>query len=213
MRKVFISTVILNAINKDQPVRYESRDLDLGDKRFLAPICYLVDGNIEEGDDILIVTGIQASDRPKENYRLIKQELDDILASHHATATFVEVTEPDVNSSEREKNDALTFSEFFKEIADNIKDEDKIYADMSYGLKCYTLAMFISLCYAVKACRSVEMGCMVYADLYHGQEKVADEKVADIVDITTLFHINTIVCDARPGQKKDMDRFLKFLIG
>ncbi len=210
MRKVFISTIILNPISQ---ITYESMDMDLGGKRFLLPISYLLDGNLDEGDDVLIITGIQQSDRPKANYELLEKELMGILEKHKAHATFVKIAEPDVNSSEREKNDSLTFSEFFRDIADNIQDGDKIYADMSYGLKCYTLAMFISLCYAVKACRDVEISNMIYADLYHGQEKDTKEKVVDIVDITALFHINTIISDARPGQKKDMDRFLKFLIG
>ena len=36
--------------------------------------------------------------------------------------------------------------------------------------------------------------------------------VVDIVDVSALAHINTLISDAKPGQKKELDKFLSFLI-
>ena len=65
MRKVFISTV---PMQKTQAVKNRSRDFDLGDKDCKAPISYLLDANIEPGDEILILTGTGTREWPQKNY-------------------------------------------------------------------------------------------------------------------------------------------------
>lgn len=210
MRKIFLSTVILNPINTKNPSKYCSRDLELADKPYLFPISYLVDANISADDEIVIITGMNQTDTPKENYKHLVAEVQQILDEHHAKGEFIVVDELDVNA-DRDYLDSLSFSTFMKEVADLIQDGDQIYADMTYGLKSYTLAMFIAMNYVVKACRNVEIKQMIYAQFYRGDNDAPS--TIDIIDITTLFRINSIVNQATPGKKQEMDQLLSFMIG
>ena len=209
MRKVFISAI---KIKKEATVpAFRSRDFDLGDKKFFAPVSYLLDANLEDGDGVLVLTGITDNADPRENYeKKLKPELERILEAHHAKYELREVTEPDPEK-DRELMDSLTFSRFFKEVADRLQDGDRIYADMTFGMKCYTLGMFIAMAYAAKAGVDVDVERMIYSEYYRGNGEV--EPASDIIDITSLFYINTMTSNAAPGQKKSMDNFLKLMIG
>ena len=207
MRKVFISNIIMAPI---RDTSYQSRDLDLGGKAFHVPICYLLDANLEPGDEALIVTGLTQTEQILKNYDAIKAEMEGILAAHQAKGSFVTIDEPDADA-EREKQDSLTFSGFLKELSDVIKDGDRIYADMTYGLRPYTLATFIAMNYALKACRDVRIESMIYGQFFRGTATAP--AAVDIVDITALARIHTFLSDAKPGQKAALDEFLGFLIG
>jgi hypothetical protein len=210
MRKVFLSTVILNPINPEKPSKYCSRDFELADKPYLFPISYLINDNISADDEIVIITGMNQTDTPKENYKHLVAEVQQILDEHHAKGEFIVVDELDVNA-DRDYLDSLSFSTFIKEVADLIHDGDQIYADMTYGLKSYTLAMFIAMNYVAKACQNVEIKQMVYAQFYRGDNNAP--ATVDLIDITTLFRINCIVNQATPGKKQEMDQLLSFMIG
>ncbi len=214
MRKVFISSIIINKIDPEHPTPYSSRDFELGDQVHLSPIAYLLDANIELGDDIVIISGITPSTISQENYKLIRTDLEDILSSHQVTAEFIEIDEPDTKLS-HDIMYSLTFGKFFKEVSANLKDGDRIYADMTFGMKCYTLGIFIAMEYAVKACNDVDVERMIYANYYNGQNipEGIQPFSSEIVDISSLFYISSIVNNAQPGQKKSMDHFLKFIIG
>lgn len=212
MRKVFLSTVILNNINYSAPTKHASRDLDLGEKQFIFPISFLLDSNISADDEILIITGMSQTDTPKENYKHLESEMKEILEAHHAKAEFVVLDELAADLDEdRELMDALSFSTFMKQVSDLIQDGDEIYTDMTYGLKSYTLAMFVALNYVVKACKDVEIKQMIYVQFYRGDKTKPSS--ADIIDITSLFRINSIVNEAKPGQKAELDQLLSFMIG
>lgn len=214
MRKVFISSIIINKIDRERPTPYSSRDFDLGNQIHLSPIAYLLDANIDPGDEVAIISGITPSPVPRNNYQLIRKDLEDILDSHGVTAEFIEIDEPDTKAS-YDIMDSLTFGRFFKEVSANLKDGDRIYADMTFGMKCYTLGIFIAMEYAVKACSDVDVERMIYANYYNGQDTPEGIQPfsSEIVDISSLFYISSIVNNAQPGQKKSMDHFLKFIIG
>ena len=205
MRKVFISNVIMNQITD---IPYQSRDFDLGDKAFPVPVCYLLDANIEPGDEVLIITGLTQTEKLLKNYEIIKEKMEEILSEHQAKGTFLTVDEPD--AEDREKQDSLTFSGFLKQISDAIQDGDRLYVDMTFGLRIYTLATFIAMNYVLKACRDVRLEAMVYGQHYRGHDE--EPSSTDIVDVTALANINALVSDAKPGQKKELDKFLSFLI-
>lgn len=211
MRKVFLSTVILTPVKYDNPIKYASRDMELGDKQYIFPISYLLDQNISSDDEILIITGMDRTETPQENYKHMEKEMRDILAAHNAKATFVILDELSRNDEDRDMMDVLSFTEFMKQVSDLIRDGDEIYFETTYGLKAYTLAMFVALSYVVKACKDVQIKQMVYVQLFTGsKENIAP---ADIIDITSLFRINNIVNNAQPGQKAELDQLLSFMIG
>lgn len=213
MRKVFYSVVKLQWDNPEDLSIFKSRDFDLGDKEHFAPISYLLDANIEQNDEILIITDVMQTENPLKNYKILKKDMEDILEAHNAKATFAVIESPD--PSNREEMDSLTFSRYFKELSDYLQDGDRIYADMTFGMKCNIICSFIAMTYAVKAGVDVDVERLVYAERYKGKPDVFPKPrpSSDIIDITSLFYISTLVNNAQPGQKKSIDSFLKFMIG
>lgn len=210
MRKVFFSTVMMTPDNPGNRVVYQSRDFDMGDRNYFAPISYLLDANIDENDDILIITTLTQTTNPENNYKILRKEMEEILEAHKAKASFVEIYEPD-HTKQRDEMDSLTFSRHFQEISDYFQDGDRIYADMTFGMKCNTICSLIAMSYAAKAGQDVDVDCMVYAQYYRGDTDTSP--TSDIIDITSLFYINTLVNNTKPGQKKSTDEFLRFMIG
>lgn len=212
MRKVFISTV---PMQQTQDVKNRSRDFDLGDKDYKAPISYLLDANVTPGDEVLILTAAGTREWPQKNYLAWKEEFEGILRERQAKAQFEEIVEPDFDrdnfNSEQDNLDSLTFSQFFKDIADKIQDGDLIYADVTYGMKCYTIAMMIALQYVSKACKDTAVKNLIYAQYFKGELGKSPD-CADIIDITSLLYLSSMIADVEPGQKKNMDSFLKLVI-
>ena len=215
MRKVFFSLIKLQ--NDDKPEKisvFKSRDIELSKEEHCAPISYLLDANIDADDEILIITGISQADVPQKNYKELKQDMDNILSAHGAKAEFVELASPDPKVMDREDMDSLTFSRFFKDFSEYLQDGDRIYADMTFGIKCNTLCSFIAMSYAVKAGENIDVEQMVYGERYDGNVKdnPGQRPTTDIIDITSLFYISNMVSNSKPGQKKSMDSFLDFMI-
>ena len=213
MRKVFYSVVKLQWDKPEDRSIFKSRDFDLGDKEHFAPISYLLDANIEQDDEILIINDVMLTEKPLKNYEILKRDMEDILAAHNAKATFEVIKSPD--PANRDEMDSLTFSRYFKELSDYLQDGDRLYADMTFGMKCNIICSFIAMTYAVKAGVDVDVERLVYAERYNGDRKLTPEgrPTSDIIDITSLFYISTMVNNAQPGQKKSIDSFLKFMIG
>ena len=213
MRKVFVSSVIINKVNPNNPTKHASRDIDLGYKQYLFPISFILDQNITSEDEILIITGKDNSPEQEENFKYLKAEMEEILVAHNISKdkyAFYEVAELSRNEEDRDMMDVLSFTSFMKDVADHIQDDDEIYADMTYGLKSYTLAMFVAFNYVVRACNDVHIKQMIYAQFYSGGKDKPG--VVDIIDITSLFRINNIVNNAQPGQKAELDQLLSFMI-
>lgn len=213
MRKIFYSVVKLKWDEPKDLSIFKSRDFDLGDKEHFAPISYLLDANIEQDDEILIITDVMQTEKPLQNYELLKKDMEEILAAHNAKATFEVIKSPD--PANRDEMDSLTFSRYFKNLSDYFQDGDRLYADMTFGMKCNIICSFIAMTYAVKAGMDVNVERLVYAERYNGDREITPEKrpTSDIIDITSLFYISTLVNNAQPGQKKSIDSFLKFIMG
>ena len=76
-----------------------------------------------------------------KNYDTIKKTMGEILSAHQAKGTFIAVDEPDTEEN-RDKQDSITFSGFLKQISNAIRDGDRLYVDMNYGLRIYNWPLF-----------------------------------------------------------------------
>ena len=97
-----------------------------------------------------------------------------------------------------------------------MKDGDRIYYDMTSGMKPYSFSMFIALAYAAKAARDISVEQLVYVSLYSGKTKDnndAKPSIATIWDVTSLFTLNEIAGNVLPGQKASSDQMLDCIIG
>lgn len=203
MRKVFLSTSLISKMDLEKPTKYISDDFDLGEKEYNFPLSYLIANNVQEGDEVVVITAVTQTENPMENYALYKQEVLDIVKNRQINIEFIEI--------KQEKDfDSLTFSHFFKEVADLIKDNDLLFVDISFGMKCYSISMFIALAYATKAGTNIDIDTLIYAQRFSGNKD--DGFISKIYDLTGLFSLNTLASNAKPGQKQGLDDLLDFII-
>lgn len=206
MRKVFVSSILLGKVN---PTTYISDDLELGSAHYDFPLSYMIDSEVNENDNVEIITVVERSNQgyqqAAENYELFKKEVNGILQGRNTVVNFTEIT----TSKEFESN---TFNRFFKEIAKEIHDDDKIYMDITFGLKPYTMSMFIAIAYAAKVYSGVSVETVLYSQKYTGTSDSSSVNTAKLYDITALFYINSLAGKAAPDQKQGLDELLNFII-
>ena len=203
MRKVFLWNVLLSDNNK--PIRYESPDFVLPNSDWKFSLSHLVEMNVEAGDDVLILSGLTEGQQVQKNFQIFKEEVTQILEAKKAKGSFVDIVEP------WEFKDSHVFMHFFKSVIAQLKEGDAVYYDMTGGMKPYSFSMFIAMTYAAKAARDIRVEQVVYVSLYKGAGDKED--VCTIWDLSSLFTLNEIAGNVRPGQKESSDRVLSFIIG
>ncbi len=206
MRKVFLSSMLLQ---KARPTKYISDDYDLVQADFTFPFTYIIAAEAADGDEIVIITATMtaplATQDALDNNDAYKKEINRALQEKNVKLSFIDIP--------LEKDyDALTFNRFFKQIANLIKDDDRLYADITFGIKPYSFSMFIAITYAVKAARNVSLETVIYARKYDGTEVPDKVNTSKICDLTSLFSLNLLVSSAREGQKQGLDDLLDFII-
>lgn len=206
MRKVFLSIMLLGEL---KATKYISDDFNLNNKNYYFPLSFIADEILEENDEAEVITvvetGLGTAKTAEKNYEVFKQELNRIAVKKHASLNFTQV-------SITKEFESLTFNKFFKDIAFLIKDGDKIYADITFGMKVYTLSMFIAMAYAAKAGIDISAESIIYSMKYSGTEAAENVNTAKIYDLTSLFYLNAIAGEAAAGDKAGLDDLLKFII-
>ena len=208
MRKVFLSMMALqNAVK----VPYLSEDFDLSEKEFYFPMSYIIYNNIVEQDKIVVVTGVERDefasvDSPVVvNYKKYKEEITAITSEKNVEVEFIEMN--------AEKDfDSLTFNRFFKAVTSVIQDGDRLFADITFGMKPFSFSLFVALAYAVKACNNVVLDTIIYAQRFTGTDSAEKSTKSRIYDMTSLFFLNDISAKVQPGDKKAMDKMLNFIM-
>lgn len=206
MRKVFVSIMLLGKL---YPTRYISEDVVIGDKQLNFPISYLINDEVKSGDEVEIVTAVEHGEgnvhTAVDNYHTFVEEVQDILAERDVKLHFTEV---EINKKFEDK----TFTRFFRNISELLYDNDVIYADFTFGMKAYSLSMFIALAYAVRAAKNAELRCLLYAQKYTGTDDAASKNTSELCDITSLFYLNDIAGNAYAGQKEGLDEIMRMII-
>lgn len=206
MRKVFLSNMFLQKI---KPAKYISNDFELGDAQFKFPLTYIINNEAADGDEIVVVTATipeaEAEQVVKENGKIYKNEIREALKNRKVDLKFIDI---DVEND----YDAITVNRFFKKVADTIHDNDKVYSDITFGIKPYTFSMFIAIAYAVKAAVNVELETVIYSKMYDGRKKPELADTSEICDMTSLFYLNSIAGKAQEGQKDELNTLLDFII-
>ena len=207
MRKVFMSSMLLGKI---EPTKYISEDFVINEESaYDFPLSYLIENEVVDGDTVEIITAVEHGEgntqTAADNYAVYVQEVKDILADRKIDLHFTEVeTSKDFEDK--------TFTKFFKRIANLLQEEDEIYADFTFGMKAYSLSMFIALAYAVKAAVNIELRCLLYAQKYTGTDAADTKETSELCDITSLFYLDAIAGNAKSGQKQDLDEVMDLII-
>lgn len=206
MRKVFMSIMLLGEI---QQTKYISEDFVLKECNYYFPLSYIINNDVEEGDTVEIITAVEHGEgntqTAADNYAVYVEEIKNILDDRKIDLHFTEVeTSKDFEDK--------TFTKFFKRIANLLQEEDEIYADFTFGMKAYSLSMFIALAYAVKAAVNIELRCLLYAQKYTGTDAADTKETSELCDITSLFYLDAIAGNAKSGQKQALDEVMDMII-
>lgn len=206
MRKVFMSIMLLGDIKQ---TNYISDDFVLSEEHFDFPLSYLIANEVQAGDEVEIITAVEHGEGDAQtavdNYACYVEEVKAILANCSVTPHFTEV----VTSKKFEDK---TFTKFFKKIAALLHEGDEVYADFTFGMKAYSLSMFIALAYVVKAAENIDLRCLLYAQKYTGTDAAATKNTSELCDITSLFYLDSIAGNARSGQREAMDEVMNLII-
>lgn len=206
MRKVFMSSMMLGKV---RPTKYISEDFVLKERNYDFPLSYLIDNEVEDGDTVEIITSVEHGEGDEQNsvknYALYVKEVNKILQDRNIKLHFTEV---ETNKKFEDK----TFTKFFKRIASLLQEDDEVFADFTFGMKAYSMSMFIALAYVVKAAVNIDLRCLLYAEKYTGTDAADTKDTSELCDITSLFYLDAIAGNAKCGQKQALDEVMDLII-
>ena len=207
MRKVFMSSMLLGKI---EPTKYISEDFVINEESaYDFPLSYLIENEVVDGDTVEIITAVEHGEGDAKNsvtnYALYVKEVNKILQNRNIELHFTEV---ETNKKFEDK----TFTKFFKRIAGLLQEDDEVYADFTFGMKAYSLSMFIALAYVVKAAENINLRCLLYSQKFTGTDNAENKKTSELCDITSLFYLDAIAGNAKSGQKQAVDEVMDMII-
>ncbi len=207
MRKVFMSSMLLGKI---EPTKYISEDFVINEESaYDFPLSYLIENEVVDGDTVEIITAVEHGEGDAKNsvtnYALYVKEVNKILQNRNIELHFTEV---ETNKKFEDK----TFTKFFKRIAGLLQEDDEVYADFTFGMKAYSLSMFIALAYVVKAAENINLRCLLYSQKFTGTDNAENKKTSELCDITSLFYLDAIAGNAKSGQKQALDEVMDMII-
>lgn len=207
MRKVFMSSMLLGKI---EHTKYISEDFVINEESaYDFPLSYLIENEVVDGDTVEIITAVEHGEGDAKNsvtnYALYVKEVNKILQNRNIELHFTEV---ETNKKFEDK----TFTKFFKRIAGLLQEDDEVYADFTFGMKAYSLSMFIALAYVVKAAENINLRCLLYSQKFTGTDNAENKKTSELCDITSLFYLDAIAGNAKSGQKQALDEVMDMII-
>lgn len=206
MRKVFLSIMILGKL---EPTVYKSNDFELDSEAYYLPMSYIINNNVEQGDEITVITCVeQTKSGPgiaEKNYQVFVAEVEQIKEKYGLKVNYelVPMTE---------RFDRMTFNYFFKKLAKKLRDGDNIYFDLTFGMKPYSISMFIAVAYAVKACQDACIACAFYSQKFSGSREAGSVTESRIYDLTGLMFLNDFAASVTAGDKELADNMLDSML-
>lgn len=201
MRKVYVSTMMVNRL---EPTKYSSEDYTLVQENLQFPLSYIIADTVEPGDTVQIITVVSDTMQPKKNYEIYCREVTEIVACRGAKAEFTMITQPPSQFN------AHAVNVLFKRISEAFITGDRIYADMTFGMKPNTIALFIALHYVTKVGTDIVLEEMIYAERYRGD--AVEGATTGIYDLTGLYYLNAIAGKLESSSAQGMTDVLDAII-
>lgn len=207
MRKVFLTNMELE---KTLPKTYVSNDFDISSEAYCYPITYLIENNVEDGD-VVVAISIAVDEYDNSNYTVqnsfaFEQEVKKALAlKSNVDIEFKSVMLDGELSPE-------SFNKCFKNIIELTDDEDQIFMDLSFGHRIFSFSMFAACNYAAKASYDLNVDTVIYSSKSIKNNQSESVTNWNIYDCTSLFRLNELAAEARPGDRIALDELLNFII-
>ena len=162
---------IYKAVDNDR-LKYENKTS--------FPIIPVINGYVEEGEEITVITVVADYENTLENYEALKMEIKKIEEEKSIKVHLKEVKIPNDNQLKVQLD-------VFGQLIDYISDEDKLYCDITYGTKVMNQVLTMGINYGYRVCKDVIPGCIVYGEKDHNTGEMK------IYDITSLIYLDEIV--------------------
>lgn len=144
------------------------------------PIISVINGYVEPGEEIEIITIIPDYENSKYNYGLLKEEVEALSKIKGFRYTLKEVNVPYNNAIDTELK-------LFGKLIDCTADGDTLYSCITYGSKPFPIIQIMALNYAYRIRKNVSIGCIVYGANDHNTQSMS------VYDITSLLYIDEAV--------------------
>lgn len=144
------------------------------------PIIAAINGYVEKGEDIELITIVSDYENAEYNYGLLKKEIEALSQKKGFGYSLKEVRVPYNNAINTEL-------ELFGKLIDCTEDGDTLYACITYGSKPFPLIQIMALNYAYRIRKNVSIGCIVYGAKDHNNGNM------EVYDITSLLYIDETV--------------------
>ena len=210
MRKVFVSNLLMAPLEK---VKFVSNDFQFPqEKEYSYAFTYIVDLNVEEGDTVALITCLTDIEDEKrrttqeKNYQVFKEEIGNLLKERNAKAEFIEIYYKNVSQEE----DSMTLNRFFKRLVKLVKSGDRLFLDVTFGFKSYTITTFLALTYAARIIKNVAFELAVYSERFDGSD--GEKKVTTTYNLTSLFYLSEIASKISGISQGSADKLLDFII-
>lgn len=144
------------------------------------PIITAINGYVEKGENIEIITIVSEYENAEYNYGLFKKEMAELSSKKGFTYNLKEVRVPYNNFIDTEL-------ELFGKLIECTNDNDNLYACLTYGSKPFPIVQIMALNYAYRIHNNVNIDCVVYGAKNHNNGEM------EVYDITSLIYIDETV--------------------
>ncbi|GAB1476453.1 hypothetical protein MASR2M70_12870 [Bacillota bacterium] len=156
--------------------------------------------NQENKDDLIKIICIrQKNEDTERNFNAFIDEIEAVGVNRNCVKSII-VTESQSKS---------VHTELLLSLINEIEDETKIYACMTFGTKTIPLLLLSMLNYAYKIKKHVSIEALVYGEIKRANNEV---KSAKLYDVTSLIYFNNIVDQVSALGLDDPDQLLKQLL-
>lgn len=150
------------------------------------PILTAIAGYVSPEEDFRIIAAARQTDQGQENWRLFQEQLERLCQEKNLRRPTVEMVELPLGEGVAQQ--AATFQKWIA----FARDDDEIFACMTYGSKPLTTALMLAIQYGYRIKRNTSIACVVYGEINWVKDD-SGSWTAKVYDMTALVQIDEIV--------------------
>lgn len=183
-------------------VRYETEKGETlleSDIETRFPTMLMIYSSVEKGEEIEIVVIKTEHTNTENNYKAFLSELEEI---RQKKSFEYKITEIQTTLSETPEKQY----ELLEKIVENLKNEDEVYSDITYGAKPTPIVIMMAMNYAYEYLKNTDVRAMIYGSYNHETGKTA------AYDVSSLFYMNSLMNKISGGNHENPIEVMKAII-
>lgn len=150
------------------------------------PILAAIAGYVSPGEEFRIIAAARQTDRGQENQTLFREQLDRLCQEKGLRRPSIETVKLPIGEGVAQQ--AATFQGLIA----FARDDDEIFACMTYGSKPLTTALMLAIQYSYRIKRNTSITCVVYGEVNWAKDD-GESCPAKVYDMTALVQIDELV--------------------